>query len=96
MRVRNLLFFSGAMLAAAFAGSLVVPKPVMAVARELIELQRDVTTILTYRYTHGITNPDTALGPEPADIAQRRSWDLARLAIIGHERGLNHDRGLER
>jgi tol-pal system protein YbgF len=46
MRVRNLLFFSGAMLAAAFAGSLIGPKPVMAVARELIELQRDVTTIL--------------------------------------------------
>jgi tol-pal system protein YbgF len=46
MRVRNLLFFSGAMLAAAVAGNLVGPKPVMAVARELIELQRDVTTIL--------------------------------------------------
>jgi tol-pal system protein YbgF len=46
MRVRNLLLFSGALLAAAVAGSLVGPKPVMAVARELIELQRDVTTIL--------------------------------------------------
>jgi len=46
MRVRNILFFSGAMLASAVAGSLIGPKPVMAVAREIIELQRDVTTIL--------------------------------------------------
>jgi tol-pal system protein YbgF len=46
MRVRNVLFFSGAMFASAVAGSLVGPKPVAAVARELIELQRDVTTIL--------------------------------------------------
>jgi len=46
MRVRNVLYFSGAMLASAIAGSLIGPKPVMAVAREIIELQRDVTTIL--------------------------------------------------
>jgi len=46
MRVRNILFFSGAMFASAAAGSLIGPKPVMAVAREIIELQRDVTSIL--------------------------------------------------
>ncbi len=46
MRVRNILVFSGALLASAIAGSLIGPKPVMAVAREIIELQRDVTTIL--------------------------------------------------
>jgi len=46
MRVRNILFFSGAMFASAVAGSLIGPRPVMAVARELIELQRDVTSIL--------------------------------------------------
>jgi tol-pal system protein YbgF len=46
MRVRNILFFSGAMLASAVAGSLIGPRPVMAVAREIIELQRDVTSIL--------------------------------------------------
>jgi tol-pal system protein YbgF len=46
MRVRNILFFSGAMFASAVAGNLIGPKPVMAVARELIELQRDVTSIL--------------------------------------------------
>jgi tol-pal system protein YbgF len=46
MRVRNILFFSGAMFASAVVGSLIGPKPVMAVAREIIELQRDVTSIL--------------------------------------------------
>jgi tol-pal system protein YbgF len=46
MRVRNILYCSGAMLASAIAGSLIGPKPVMAVAREIIELQRDVTSIL--------------------------------------------------
>lgn len=34
------------MLAGALAGSLLGPRPVQAVAREIIELQRDVTTIL--------------------------------------------------
>src|SRR5437899_9526139 len=46
MRVRNILFFSGAMFASAVAGSLIGPKPVLAVAREIIEVQRDVTSIL--------------------------------------------------
>jgi tol-pal system protein YbgF len=46
MRVRNILYFSGAMFASAIAGSLIGPKPVMAVAREIIELQRDVTSLL--------------------------------------------------
>jgi len=46
MRTRNILFFAGTMLASAIAGSLVGPKPAMAVAREIIELQRDVTTLL--------------------------------------------------
>src|SRR5215471_5794982 len=46
MRTRYILFFSGAMLASAIAGSLMGPKPVLAVAREIIELQRDVTALL--------------------------------------------------
>jgi tol-pal system protein YbgF len=46
MRTRNILFFGGTMLASAIAGSLVGPKPAMAVAREIIELQRDVTSLL--------------------------------------------------
>lgn len=46
MRTRNILFFSGALFASAVAGSLVGPKPALAVAREIIELQRDVTSLL--------------------------------------------------
>jgi tol-pal system protein YbgF len=46
MRTRNILFFFGAIFASAVAGSLVGPKPALAVAREIIELQRDVTSIL--------------------------------------------------
>ena len=46
MRTRNLVFFAATMLASAVAGSLIGPKPALAVAREIIELQRDVTTLL--------------------------------------------------
>ncbi|MGA2299323.1 MAG: tol-pal system protein YbgF [Candidatus Acidiferrum sp.] len=46
MRTRNILLFSGAMFASAVAGSLVGPRPALAVAREIIELQRDVTSLL--------------------------------------------------
>ncbi|MGB7846257.1 MAG: tol-pal system protein YbgF [Candidatus Acidiferrum sp.] len=46
MRTRNILIFAGSLLLSAIAGSLVGPKPVLAVARELIELQRDVTSLL--------------------------------------------------
>jgi tol-pal system protein YbgF len=44
--MRNVAVFSAAVLAGALAGSLVGPRPAEAVARELIELQRDVTSIL--------------------------------------------------
>src|SRR5712691_11432074 len=46
MRMRNVAIFSAAVLAGALAGSLVGPRPAEAVARELIELQRDVTSLL--------------------------------------------------
>jgi tol-pal system protein YbgF len=46
MRIRNVLVFSAAVLAGAMAGSLIGPHPAEAVAREMIELQRDVTTLL--------------------------------------------------
>ena len=46
MRMRNILIFSGAMFASAVAGNLIGPKPALAVAREIIELQRDVTSLL--------------------------------------------------
>ena len=46
MRIRNVVVFSAAIFAGASAGSLVGPRPAEAVAREMIELQRDVTTLL--------------------------------------------------
>ena len=46
MRLRNILIFGAVMLAAAIAGSLVGPRPAEAVAREIVELQRDVTNLL--------------------------------------------------
>src|ERR1700686_4706449 len=46
MRARNIAIFSAALLAGALSGSLIGPRPAEAVARELIELQRDVTALL--------------------------------------------------
>src|SRR5436190_24211505 len=46
MRIRNIAIFSAAALADLIAGSLMGPSPVSAVAREIIELQRDLTNIL--------------------------------------------------
>src|SRR6201993_5511761 len=46
MRFRNLAGFGVALLVGAFCGSLIGPRPAEAVAREIIELQRDVTTLL--------------------------------------------------
>jgi tol-pal system protein YbgF len=46
MRHRNIAIFSAAALAGLIAGGAVGPRPAEAVARELIELQRDVSTLL--------------------------------------------------
>jgi tol-pal system protein YbgF len=46
MRTRDIALFSAAIFAGALCGSLIGPRPAEAVAREIIELQRDVTSIL--------------------------------------------------
>jgi tol-pal system protein YbgF len=46
MRTRNILIFCSAAVAGAIVGSAVGPRPALAVAREIIELQRDVTSLL--------------------------------------------------
>jgi tol-pal system protein YbgF len=46
MRFRNIAVFGGAAFAGLIVGSLMGPAPVNAVAREIIELQRDVTSLL--------------------------------------------------
>jgi len=46
MRLRNVAGFGAALIVGAICGNLAGPKPAAAVAREIIELQRDVTTLL--------------------------------------------------
>jgi len=46
LRTRTVLLLAAAMLAGAVGGALLSPTPVGAVAREIIELQRDVTLLL--------------------------------------------------
>ena len=46
MRIRNIAVFSAAVFTGAVCGSLIGPRPVAAVAREIIDLQRDVTSLL--------------------------------------------------
>jgi tol-pal system protein YbgF len=46
MKIRTIVFFAAAIFAGALGGSLIGPRPAEAVAREIIDLQRDVTTLL--------------------------------------------------
>ena len=46
MQLRNIAIFSAAALSGLIAGSAIGPRPAEAVARELIEMQRDVSTLL--------------------------------------------------
>src|SRR5215475_14592576 len=46
MQTRNIAIFCAAAIAGAIAGSAIGPRPALAVAREIIELQRDVTSLL--------------------------------------------------
>src|SRR5215813_10914355 len=46
MQTRNIAIFCAAAIAGAIVGSAVGPRPALAVAREIIELQRDVTSLL--------------------------------------------------
>jgi tol-pal system protein YbgF len=46
MKIRNIVIFAAAVFAGALGGSLVGPRPAEAVAREILDLQRDVTTLL--------------------------------------------------
>jgi tol-pal system protein YbgF len=46
MRFRNIFIFAAAVFAGALGGSIIGPRPAEAVAREIIDLQRDVTSLL--------------------------------------------------
>lgn len=47
-----------------------------------------------YRDIYQITDTAEPLGPRPDEAAQRRAWDLARLAIDEHHRSLELEQGL--
>jgi tol-pal system protein YbgF len=46
MKIRNIIIFAAAVFAGALGGSIIGPRPAEAVAREILDLQRDVTTLL--------------------------------------------------
>jgi tol-pal system protein YbgF len=46
MRIRNIAIFAAAVFAGALGGSIIGPRPAEAVAREIIDMQRDITTRL--------------------------------------------------
>src|SRR5437660_877679 len=46
MRIRNIAVFSAAIFVGAVCGTVLTPRPVAAVAREIIDLHRDVTSLL--------------------------------------------------
>jgi len=46
MKIRTIVIFAAAVFAGALGGTLIGPRPAEAVAREIIDLQRDVTTLL--------------------------------------------------
>lgn len=74
MRIRTILLFGAAMFAGALGGSLLGPRPAEAVAREIIDLQRDVTTLLqgqkdmTTQMTQDHTVLKTLLGQASDDV----------------------------
>jgi tol-pal system protein YbgF len=46
MRIRNIAIFAAVVFAGALGGSIIGPRPAEAVAREIIDMQRDITTLL--------------------------------------------------
>src|SRR5262249_54717286 len=77
MRMRNIAVFSAAVLAGALAGSLIGPRPAEAVARELIELQRDVTSL-----PQGQKDMATQLPQDPTDmrtVTDQTNWSLGKI-----------------
>lgn len=78
MRIRNIVAFTVAVMGGALAGSLVGPGPAEAVARELVELQRDVTTLLQGQkdLTTQITQDHTVV----KTLVEQSSDSVAKLA----------------
>jgi hypothetical protein len=47
-----------------------------------------------YRDAYSITDTSDGLGPKPADVTQRRAWEVARLALLENQRSLEIETGL--
>ena len=56
---------------------------------------RAVRDLAAYRLDHGVTDPDSALGPEPADPERRRAWKREHRSIERNVERLDRGRGVE-
>ena len=89
MRYRNLAGFGAALVVGAICGSLIGPRPAAAVAREIIELQRDVTSLLqgqkdiATQVTQDHTVMRTLIEPVYASFAMERVSDRYRATLSG-------------
>src|SRR5436305_13706463 len=79
MRIRNIAIFSAAVFAGAVCGSLIGPRPVEAVAREIIDLQRDVTSLLQ--------------GQKDLSTQMTQDHTVIKTIVSGFNDNINHLRG---
>ena len=56
---------------------------------------RAVRDLAAYRLDHDIADPDSALGPEPADPERRRAWEREHRSIERNVERLDRGRGVE-
>lgn len=79
MRLRNIAIFAAAVLGGALGGSLIGPKPAEAVAREIIDLQHDVTTLLQGQkdLTTQMTQDHTVM----KTLVEQSGDNLSKLAV---------------
>ncbi len=56
---------------------------------------RAVRDVAAYRLDHGIADPDSALGPEPADPERRRAWEGEQRSIERNIERVDRGRGVE-
>jgi conjugative relaxase-like TrwC/TraI family protein len=76
----------------AWATEALGPVPLLRAERE--RWAERAAHLSSYREAYGITGPDDALGPRPADATQRRAWEIAQLAVLEDQRSLDIERGL--
>jgi ATP-dependent exoDNAse (exonuclease V) alpha subunit len=50
--------------------------------------------LASYQDAYGITDTNDALGPRPADVIQRRAWEVGRLAVLESQRSIEIEKAL--